>query len=116
MKLPKVDWKVVHACVAFGTSLIAVEAIHAVHIVQLINYPREMMRTFNSIPIAFSSNIQVILALLTCNNLVVVTYLYRVWRNRNCHDGRDNPNALLTQASLQATTPTSCLENRGNLQ
>ncbi|TFK22084.1 hypothetical protein FA15DRAFT_671893 [Coprinopsis marcescibilis] len=90
MKLPKADRNVVIACFAFGTSLVAVEALHAVHIVQLMNYPREMMRTFNSIPITFSGNFQVILALLTCNSLVLVTYLYRVWRNRKRHNGSDN--------------------------
>ncbi|TFK22097.1 hypothetical protein FA15DRAFT_671912 [Coprinopsis marcescibilis] len=90
MKLPKADRNVVIACFAFGTSLVAVETIHAVNIVRLMNHPRDMMRTFNSIPITFSGNFQVILALLTCNSLVLVTYLYRVWRNRKRHNGNDN--------------------------
>ncbi|TFK20203.1 hypothetical protein FA15DRAFT_673686, partial [Coprinopsis marcescibilis] len=50
------------------------------------------LSSFDSISITFSGNSQVILALLTCNSLVVVTYLFRVWRNRKRHIGSDNSN------------------------
>ncbi|TFK22087.1 hypothetical protein FA15DRAFT_671899 [Coprinopsis marcescibilis] len=107
MKLPRADRNVVIACFAFGTSLVAVEAIHAANIVRLINFPREMMQTFDPIPITFSGNFQVILPLLTCNSLVLVTYLYRVWRNRKRHNGNDNSTSDESDDDTSGTTSTS---------
>ncbi|TFK22096.1 hypothetical protein FA15DRAFT_671910 [Coprinopsis marcescibilis] len=103
MKLPRTHRNLIVACFASAVSLAVIEILHANFLVKFSNTPTEVLRSpaFNPVPLTFTGNFQSIFAMFCCNNLVLVTFMYRIWRNKR--DGSEGESETETSSDKSSS-------------